>query len=146
MSRVKRKKPSDKVAVFMSVGSVLTGLGMAIILSVPSLNPFIKHGCGKSGCSHARVAAASATVSAGTSRWGQTPRPRHKAGNHPTVGEKGTGKTCPVMGNRIADAGKASGKSVYKGKTYYFCCPACKPMFDKNPAKYVKTKTVRNAQ
>lgn len=44
---------------------------------------------------------------------------------------------CPVMGNKIPNVSKASGKSVYKGKTYYFCCPGCKPMFDKNPEKYV---------
>lgn len=45
---------------------------------------------------------------------------------------------CPVMRSKIASQAKAAGKSVYKGKTYYFCCAACKPMFDKNPAKYVK--------
>jgi len=45
---------------------------------------------------------------------------------------------CPVMGTAIPDVSKAAGHSVYKGKTYYFCCPACKPQFDANPAKYVK--------
>ena len=45
---------------------------------------------------------------------------------------------CPVMGNKIPDVTKAAGKSVYKGKTYYFCCAGCKPKFDKDPAKYVK--------
>ena len=45
---------------------------------------------------------------------------------------------CPVMGTKIPDVSKAAGKSVYKGKTYYFCCPSCKPSFDKNPAKYIK--------
>jgi len=45
---------------------------------------------------------------------------------------------CPVMGTKIPDVSKAAGKSVYKGKTYYFCCPGCKPQFDKNPAKYIK--------
>ena len=46
---------------------------------------------------------------------------------------------CPVTGEKIADPAKApGGKSVYKGKTYYFCCAGCKPKFDKNPAKYVK--------
>lgn len=45
---------------------------------------------------------------------------------------------CPVMGNKIPDITKAAGKSVYKGKTYYFCCGGCKPKFDKYPAKYVK--------
>ena len=44
---------------------------------------------------------------------------------------------CPVMGSKIPDVTKAAGKSVYKGKTYYFCCASCKPLFDKNPEKYV---------
>lgn len=45
---------------------------------------------------------------------------------------------CPVMKNKIPDIKKAAGKSVYKGKTYYFCCKGCKPQFDANPAKYAK--------
>ena len=52
---------------------------------------------------------------------------------------KKAGIVCPVMKTKIASADKASGKSVYKGKTYYFCCGGCKPQFDKNPAKYVKS-------
>ncbi len=52
---------------------------------------------------------------------------------------------CPVMGNAVPDITKAAGKSVYKGKTYYFCCPACKPMFDANPAKYVKVVKAKPA-
>lgn len=46
---------------------------------------------------------------------------------------------CPVMGNKIPDVTKAAGKSVYKGKTYYFCCKGCKPVFDKDPEKYIKS-------
>lgn len=46
---------------------------------------------------------------------------------------------CPVTGEKIASVKDAAGSSVYKGKTYYFCCESCKPAFDKNPAKYVKT-------
>ncbi len=45
---------------------------------------------------------------------------------------------CPVTGEKIASVKDAVGHSVYKGKTYYFCCSGCKPMFDKNPAKYAK--------
>jgi YHS domain-containing protein len=45
--------------------------------------------------------------------------------------------TCPVTGERVADPSKAP-KSEYKGKTYYFCCPACKPKFDADPEKYLK--------
>lgn len=48
---------------------------------------------------------------------------------------------CPVMGTKIPDVSKAAGKSIYKGKTYYFCCPMCKPQFDKNPEKYIKKST-----
>ena len=47
--------------------------------------------------------------------------------------------TCPVTGEKIASAKDAAGHSVYNGKTYYFCCSSCKPSFDKNPAKYVKS-------
>lgn len=45
---------------------------------------------------------------------------------------------CPVTGDKIASIKDAAGHSTYKGKTYYFCCAACKPEFDKNPAKYIK--------
>jgi YHS domain-containing protein len=47
---------------------------------------------------------------------------------------------CPVMGTKIPDITKAAGKSIYKGKTYYFCCAGCKPEFDKNPEKYIKKR------
>ncbi len=46
---------------------------------------------------------------------------------------------CPVTGEKIASAKDAVGSSVYKGKTYYFCCSSCKPAFDKDPQKYIKT-------
>ena len=45
---------------------------------------------------------------------------------------------CPVTGEKIASVKKAFGHSTYKGKTYYFCCPMCKPKFDKDPARYVR--------
>lgn len=41
---------------------------------------------------------------------------------------------CPVMG---MDVNKAAAKSIYKGKTYYFCCDTCKPKFDKDPESYI---------
>ena len=64
------------------------------------------------------------------------------AGTHQPAAKQGKAKTisaiCPVMKSKIPDVKKASGKSIYKGKTYYFCCGMCKPQFDSNPAKYVK--------
>ena len=34
------------------------------------------------------------------------------------------------------DEKTAQYKSVYQGKTYYFCAPGCKKAFDENPEKY----------
>ena len=41
--------------------------------------------------------------------------------------------TCPVMGLAI----NKEIFTVYKGKKVYFCCPGCKPEFEKNPEKYL---------
>ena len=35
------------------------------------------------------------------------------------------------------DPATAAGASEYKGQTYYFCSPACKASFDKDPEKYL---------
>ena len=32
---------------------------------------------------------------------------------------------------------KASEKTEYKGKTYYFCAKGCKERFEKDPEKYI---------
>lgn len=46
----------------------------------------------------------------------------------------------PVCGMEITEA-EAAGKSEYKGRTYYFCAPGCKKMFDKNPKRHVRQGT-----
>ena len=40
---------------------------------------------------------------------------------------------CPVLGGAI----DKNVYTEYKGKKVYFCCPMCKPEFEKNPEKYV---------
>ncbi|HSM70674.1 MAG TPA: YHS domain-containing protein [Anaerolineales bacterium] len=35
------------------------------------------------------------------------------------------------------DPATATGKSEYKGQTYYFCSLGCKASFDKDPEKYI---------
>ncbi len=40
--------------------------------------------------------------------------------------------------NMEVDEKTAKFKSVYKGKTYYFCAPGCKVTFEENPEKYTK--------
>src|SRR5688572_11301916 len=56
------------------------------------------------------------------------------------VAKKDTAKQyCAVTGETLGSMGATGGSSVYKGKKYLFCCQGCKPQFDKNPEKYVKT-------
>lgn len=43
----------------------------------------------------------------------------------------------PVCGMDVDEA-TAEHKAEHKGKTYYFCAPACKASFEENPEKYVE--------
>ena len=42
----------------------------------------------------------------------------------------------PVCGMDV-NPETAAGKSDYKGRTYYFCCPGCKASFERDPEKYL---------
>lgn len=49
---------------------------------------------------------------------------------------------CAVMPQDVIEIARSERDGLfsdYKGKRYYFCCPGCKPAFDKDPAKYAKT-------
>jgi len=46
---------------------------------------------------------------------------------------------CPVCKTEIEDK-KARGASELDGKTYYFCCKACKKQFDEAPEQYADKK------
>ncbi len=41
----------------------------------------------------------------------------------------------PVCGMRV-DPKQAAATTEYRGKTYYFCAPGCKEVFEKEPEKY----------
>ncbi len=43
----------------------------------------------------------------------------------------------PVCGMQI-DEKQATGKSDYKGQTFYFCSAGCKQKFDTNPEQYAR--------
>ena len=47
-----------------------------------------------------------------------------------------------VCGMQI-DEKTAKYKSVYKGKTYFFCGPMCKLEFDENPEKYLPLSSLK---
>ncbi len=63
--------------------------------------------------------------------------PAHHAKAAAPAAKKAATLICPVSGTKIASAAKAYNHETYKGKTYYFCCPQCKPAFDKNPGKII---------
>ena len=43
--------------------------------------------------------------------------------------------TDPVCGMSVSE--NAALKTTYQGKTYYFCSPLCKNLFEREPEKYV---------
>ena len=50
------------------------------------------------------------------------------------------GPECVVSG------GHGTMSTVYKGKTYYFCCTGCRDAFKDNPEKYIKEYEARKAK
>lgn len=61
----------------------------------------------------------------------------HAAHGTATAQPAATKVTDPVCG-MVIDPAKAAAKSVYAGKTYYFCDKDEKEKFDKEPEKYLK--------
>jgi Cu+-exporting ATPase len=41
------------------------------------------------------------------------------------------------------DPEHAPAKTEYQGQTYYFCAPACKVKFDKDPERYLRAERPR---
>ena len=47
--------------------------------------------------------------------------------------------TCPVMPGSTVSKSTAEAQGLYRdydGQRYWFCCSACGPLFDADPAKY----------
>src|SRR5262245_42524328 len=49
----------------------------------------------------------------------------------------GTKAFCPVSKESFTINAKTA-MATYKGKTYAFCCPECKPEFEANPEKFAQ--------
>jgi membrane fusion protein, copper/silver efflux system len=50
-----------------------------------------------------------------------------------------------VCGMEVNPATPGALKTVYKGKTYYFCSDHCKSQFEKNPGKFLKQESTKPA-
>lgn len=69
---------------------------------------------------------------------GHNMTPGHPIHDHaPAVTDQAQSVTDPVCGDQI-DPKTAAAKTVYAGKTYYFCSQDNKEKFDKNPETYLK--------
>lgn len=51
----------------------------------------------------------------------------------------GTWAKCAVS-DEVFQVDKDTQTAEYKGRWYAFCCPDCKPDFDKDPSKYADKK------
>lgn len=49
--------------------------------------------------------------------------------------------TTDLVCEMPVDPQKTEHKSLYQGKTYYFCSAACKDLFDHNPKKYIEASS-----
>ena len=86
--------------------------------------------------------AVAATVLLASSAFAATPAKhtvKASAKHAAKIAAKPAALVCPVTGDKIASISAAAGHSMYKGKTYYFCCGGCKPEFDKDPQKFIKS-------
>ena len=43
----------------------------------------------------------------------------------------------PVCKMDVDESNPPGGKTEYEGRTYYFCAPGCKRVFEKEPEKYL---------
>ena len=90
-----------------------------------------------SGCSSSKPAAESAHSAATPSVAGKAPAQPGPGVHRFFVGKPplGTKAWCPVTNEEFAVTEKTE-VAEYQGRTYAFCCPDCKPSFEKNPPKY----------
>lgn len=62
-----------------------------------------------------------------------------------TKEETGKEASCPVTGEKVTVSTETV-SALYKGATYYFCCPGCDQAFMANPEKYAKKKAAAAAK
>jgi len=96
-------------------------LGGAALVSLVSLG----------ACSKAPAPPAENTTAAAPAAAKPAPPPRVFASKPAT----GTKAACAVTGEEFTVSTDTE-SVTHEGKTYVFCCPDCKPTFEKNPAKY----------
>jgi YHS domain-containing protein len=104
---------------------MITGFVMIGLLAMVSLSTFSSQAAADDTCSKSvKDNKANATATAAPTAFDKMPA-------------VGTKAKCLIMDQEFT-VSKKTASSTYKGKTYVFCCPGCKPKFEKNPEKYLK--------
>ncbi len=118
----------------------MTAKNIIVFLGVSALSTFLVVACGESNAAE-RTKADELSVEdhSGHDHAAQnhTPRPTKsiKTG-FDGMPAPGSDAYCPVMKHDFKVTADST-FSVHDGKTYVFCCPACKPKFEADPAKYI---------
>lgn len=95
-----------------------------------------------SGCGAKVIQTQSSGQESAPNQTAKAPEPANEVAAADFTNEKGQ-IVCPVTGEVIPDKAKAAGHQVYNGKTYYFCCNMCPPIFKKDPAKWADGKAIK---
>ena len=129
--------------------TIISLTGTIVVLS------FLATACGKNEQTDSAAAVATKEVENGQAGM----EDRHNLGDHPqeehphaldapnasrkankngfdSMPAPGTPAHCPVMKNDFKVTADST-FSIYKGKTYVFCCPGCKPRFEADPERYI---------
>ncbi len=59
------------------------------------------------------------------------------AGQHATVESEESAAAVDPVCNMLVDIATARHATTFDGRDYYFCCPACKRLFERNPQEYL---------
>ena len=116
--------PATATAATAAAGTAPAAAGTAMAVTVAK-------GPAKAPAGQRAAAAAAAATGATAPVAGEVPIAFAKP---PAPGSK---VRCSVTGD-VFTVGEKTPTSTYQGKVYAFCCPSCKPRFDKSPASYAK--------
>ena len=113
-----------------------------LALAIPLLGAAAMAQDGHAGHKHAAQAKESAAPKAEKPKKAKAER---AALRKVTADEAGKEAACPVTGEKLTVSTETV-SALYKGATYYFCCPGCDKSFMANPEKYAKKKPAAEAK
>jgi xanthine dehydrogenase accessory factor len=62
------------------------------------------------------------------------------AGSSPSASEAAPATAVDPVCGMIVEVAAARQRSIYQGQVFYFCCPACKRLFERDPQGYLASE------